>query len=398
MLNANERQFDPAPAPDDEWLGPGYEGAEHCWIQADWSLKYDVWRVDPTCLEPCYEDDQRDIDEIEERHLLHQGTATELEPWIRQNGQPITLQEYNVADTLEVPVSVLGGGSIQDNDVIEITWYSEKSIEQNSDGPGWGCHLDTLFVGDITYVMWSTGCSYDYESQEMHIYDQGVTDWANNSGAKYVEQRFIVDMSGPVCNIVGPAATVDPTVTMLIDVTYTDGGSGVNPSTVSLTVVDPEGNTVVPTITSSTAGRITAEVPGPLKRGDYQIKFTSQDYLGNACNSVKTVRVEASVLALAGAKMTPNPFNPGDLSMGNAKFHLGLTKSSYVTVTVYDFAGLEVATLLNHDWKVPGDVIEWGAQAADGTALANGAYIVRITADDGAKIAEQSLKVVIWRE
>ena len=140
-------------------------------------------------------------------------------------------------------------------------------------------------------------------------------------------------------------------------------------------------------------------VPKPLKRGDYQIKVSSQDYLGNTCNTVKTVRVEASVLSLADAKMTPNPFNPNDLSMGAAQFRLGLTKTSYVTVKVYDFGGLEVATLKNHEQMSPGaDAFGWAGQAADGTNLANGAYIVRVTADDGVRIAEQNMKVVIWRE
>jgi hypothetical protein len=192
---------------------------------------------------------------------------------------------------------------------------------------------------------------------------------------------------------------VEPTGDLAIEVTFADAGVGINPTTVSVTVVGPEGNTIIPTITSSTPGRVTGAVAGPLKRGEYQIKVSAQDYLGNTCNSVKTVRVEASVLSLAGAKMTPNPFNPED-GLGAARFYLGLTKSSYVTVKVYDFAGLEVATLRNHQWMSPGvdDSFPWTGQADDGTNLANGAYIVRVTAEDDGKFAEQNLKVVIWRE
>ena len=70
------------------------------------------------------------------------------------SGARITLDEYNPADTLVVPMPVIGGGVIQDNDIIEITWYSDKSIEQNSDGPGFGCIVDTVYVDGTMRLFW----------------------------------------------------------------------------------------------------------------------------------------------------------------------------------------------------------------------------------------------------
>jgi len=40
----------------------------------------------------------------------------------------------------------------------------------------------------------------------------------------------------------------------------------------------------------------------------------------------------------------------------------------------------------------------WGGETDDGTALADGAYIVRLTATDGVRTVEKNLKVVIWRK
>lgn len=395
VLNPNERQFDPVPYPDSTWMDPGMRGV-NCWMQADWGIKYDVWRIHTPDHQPPH-DHQNDIDNIEVRTLLHQGTANDLEPWIMQNGARITLDQYNPADTLVVPMPVMGGGVIQDNDIVEITWYSDKSIEQNSDGPGFGCIVDTVVVNGTLRLFWDPRCAYDSESQEMHIYNEGIQDWASNSGSKYVEQRFIVDMSCPNIAIVQPATTtVDPAGNMQIEVTFADAGVGVNPLTVSVTILDPSGNLAVIGSPNFINGRFTGVLVGPLQRGEYTIKATAADLLGAACERIQIVKVEALVLAMTEAVAAPNPFNPAE---GTSKIHFNLSKAGDVTVRIYDFAGLEVATLASMEHMPAGmNHIDWAGEAADHTDLANGAYICRITASDGAKTEEQNLKVVIWRE
>ncbi len=393
LLNLDERQFDPWPYPElEDYFG--------CWVRSDWGVKYDVWRIDPSCPEPCHEDDQSDIDEIEERHLLYTGTAGAIEPYLMVDGERITLDEYDPADTLEVPVVNLGGGSIKDGDVLEITWYSEKWIEANSDGPGFGCPIDTMWVGGDQILVWSAGCSWDSQSQEMHLYQEGIQDWASNSGSQYAEQRFIVDSSGPNCAIVSPQATVEPNGDLVIDVTFDDTGVGIDGESIEVTVIDPEGNVHTPDDINPVDGRFQAVIEGPLMRGEWQVRVTAEDALDNACNSVRTVRVEAAVLTMAGAYVSPNPFNPNDLSNGMATIFLNLSRASFVTAKVYDFAGLEVATLANNEWMTPGQNLQWSGQARGqgNTDLANGAYIIRVTADDGVRTVESNLKVVIWRE
>jgi hypothetical protein len=399
ILNPDERQFDPVPYPDSTWLDPLMRNV-NCWLRADWGMKYDVWRIHTPDQQPPH-DHQNDIDNIEVRTLLHQGTANDLEPWIMQNGARITLDEYDPTDTLVVPMPVLGGGVIKDNDIVEITWYSDKSIEQNSDGPGWGCIVDTVLVNGLTRLFWDPSCAYDSESQEMHIYNEGIQDWASNSGSKYVEQRFIVDMSCPVITFVEPATSiVDPNGDLHVVVTALDSGVGVG--SFDVTIMDPSGNLVTPSEVELAGGRYHATVRGPLVRGEYTVKAVATDRLGTGCEKAMAVKVEALVLAMTEAVAAPNPFNPqgADKALGGLlNIGFNLEKKADVTIKVYDFAGLEVATVANQKTLEAGYRTEpWAGEASDHTALANGAYILRITATDGVKTVEQNLKLVIWRE
>jgi hypothetical protein len=388
ILSPDEMQFDPEP----------YGEGEGCWIRVDLGMKYDLWLVEPKCGEDCWEDDQRDIDEIEERVLLHQGTADELEPWIMVRGERITLDQYNPAtDTLQVPVPVLGGGDIKDNSILEIVWYSDKSIEENSDGPGWGCVVDTVVVNGVEFLMYSHDCTYDAHSQEMHIYNEGILDWASNTGSKYVEQRFIVDASGPKVELLSPIARVEPTGTMKIEIAVDDEGCGVTSADVKVT--DPEGELVVLDPPMEILGsKITGEVPGPLKRGEYTIKADVVDCLGNTTHFSETVQVESAVLTMVEPKAYPNPFNPGE---EEATIGIDVSKRSQVSVKIYDWAGDYVTTLVHNEvWPQGNHLVKWAGEASDHTDLANGAYMCRITATDidTGKTEESTLKIVIWRE
>lgn len=284
ILDPDERRGYPVSGPDSTWLDPATPYV-NCWIQTSPALKYDVWRIrrpDP----PPPGDHPDDNDNIEVRTLLHMGTLDELEPWMTQNGMPISLDEYDPTDTLAVLIPVVGGGVIEDNDIVEITWYSEASIEQNSDGPGWDCVLDTVGVNGSPRIFWDTGCAYDSESLERRVYNEGVRDWAFNSSAKYVAQRFVVDMSCPVVNILQPMApTVDAAEDMQIEVSFADAGVGVDPPSASVTVLDPSGNQARIDSPTFINDRFTGVIAGPLQRGEYTIRAAAADLLGAACES-----------------------------------------------------------------------------------------------------------------
>ncbi len=391
VIDAIELQYDAVP----DWIidgglgGTGYPDYDdiNCWHQVDWGMKYDVWLVD-------IEDDQRDIDEIEERILIHQGTADELLPWMSPS-----LETYNPAtDTVTVPVPVLGGGMIGHKDILEITWYSEKTIERYNDGPGYeyGCYVDTVTVGGEVFYMYDSDCTYDADSQEMHIYEQGILDWAGNTGSKYVETRFIIDMEPPVCEISGPNSSVSPDGDLDIHAVIVDDGAGIDDESITVVVTNPMGDVVAVEDVSIADGVVTGTVSGPLEQGEYTVRIRATDRLGNECIVTKAVRSENAFLAMTQSYAAPNPFNPGER---DANINFTVSKGSDVTVKVFDFGGNYVTTLAANEHYEAGAVqIPWGGDAADGTDLANGTYIVNVKVSDGARTEETNLKVVLWRE
>jgi hypothetical protein len=359
-----------------------------CFNPIDWGIHYDLWRVDG-------EDEQADIDEFEERELLHQGTADELLPYLTP---PLygAGETYDPSKDLYVKLPIMGGGRIHDGDILEVTIYSQKTRTLLGEGPGFGCdQVDTLTVnGQTMYIL--GGCWFDFLSQQRIIYQQGVVDQVRNSGSQYVEQRFVVDMSAPNCAINLPGATQDPASPMLIDVTVSDTGVGMAED-VTVTVRGPNGDEIEIQNVAIVNGHFTGQIPAPLATGDYTITTTARDKLGHVCTATKTVRVEAPLLTLTDVYSYPNPFDPAS---GDAVIHFTLSKTSDVTIKVYDFAGNFVTTILSHESMSPSAsaAVRWGGTANDGTRCANGAYIVRLTASDGARTEESNLKVVIWRE
>lgn len=373
-----------------------WQDDDACLIPYDWGFKYDLWLVHP-------ENDQGDIDEYEERLLLHTGTADEILPYIQRmpldgEGQIVDgLAGYNpLTEALLARLPIVGGGLIQDGDVLEVVIYSAKCVGED-DGNAWGCDVGLdLDLGDGEEVAVAADCWFDSDSQERHFYEKGVMDQARNSGSRYVEQRFVVDMMPPVCTFNLPGATVDPSGDMLIDVSLVDTGSGLATGSAKITVKGPDGEELDVTDETVSGDRITAKLEGPLEAGDYVITVEGADKLGHECVTTKTVRVEAAILTLTEAYGYPNPFNPAG---GDMTIHFSVSKTSDVTIKVYDFAGEYVTTVVSNERMDPSSpAIMWGGTASDGTELANGAYIVRVVASDGARTEKANLKVVIWRD
>jgi flagellar hook assembly protein FlgD len=366
---------------------------EECYIAIDWGIKYDLWRVDG-------EDEQADIDEFEERELLHQGTADELLPYL---DPPLygTGDTYDPSDELMVQLPIVGGGRIADGDILEVVVYSQKTRTVLGEGPGLGCDVvDTLTIGgELFYIL--EGCWFDFLSQQRIIYQQGVMDQTRNYGSAYVEQRFIVDGLSPVCTFNLPGATVDPAAGLVFDVTVADSGVGLDAGSVTVKITTPDGTVIELDPDEDeyqvVGDRITGKIDPPLDKGDYTITIEAKDRLGHTCTTSKTVTAEASLLTLDGAFGYPNPFNPDD-GDGVLRIQLNMSKSSSVTAKVYDFAGEYVTTLLSSEELGTSGVIEWDGRTPDGTEMANGAYIVRVVATDGRRTESTNVKVVIWRE
>jgi len=385
---------------------PTHPDSVGCWTEVDYGIKYDLWLVEHGCME-CGddEDDQADIDEIEERLLLHQGTADELVDYLCPPLSSVTSYDdstsadaddvYDPTDTLSVGLPIVGGGLIEDGDILEVTLYSMKSIEMYNDSTYTYWSLDTLWVGDDYVLVW--GDHYiDQQSQEMHIYHHGIIDYARNVGSDYVEQRFIVDMTPPTATIVSPAdGYAPPGRAFTLEVALDDAKSGVGGEGTVL-LLDGDGETVAELTPED--GLYTAHLEDGLDFGTYSIKVNATDGVGNRLNTSLPLMAMNRTLTLEDAYIFPNPYNPNEGY--DARIHLLLGRDANVTVKVYDFAGEYVTTLAANERMAAGentDII-WSGQAADGTPLANGAYMIRAEAKDGSTTKGATIKAVIWRE
>lgn len=361
----------------------------------DPGIKYDLWLVHD-------EDDQVEVDEIEERLLLHPGTADEIIPYIT----PLLFADegaYTPADTMVVRLPIVAGGrthDIQDGDIIEVTLYSKKHIEHMEDFTA-GCDVGLIVNYDPDLALSDTlatfyiDCYYD-RATGLHVYDRGIYDWAGNSGSKYVEQRFIVDMSAPTARLIDPAVGwVEPGRDFDFEIMLEDDGAGVASATAKL--VGPDGAVIEDGVTIAIVGdKITGRVIGGLPAGVYNAVVDVTDKAGNTTTLSVPIVVEAATLALSNTYVTPNPSNPAE---GATTINFTLTRSADVTIKVYDFAGEFVGTLLsNHHFGAQNNAWPWAGVAPDGTPLANGAYMIRIEAYDGTARKTAVVKAVLWRE
>jgi len=364
-------------------------------------IKYDLWLVHD-------EDDQVEIDEIEERLLLHSGTADELIPYmIPPYHTPSEVDSlegnyYTPDDTLIAGLPIMAGGvthDIGDGDVIEVVIYSKKRIEQYGDYTT-GCEGGLIIVPNTDGVQDTLGtfwidCYVDHNSR-MHIYEQGVLDWAGNAGSEYVEQRFIVDMTAPTVELISPAGGfTEPSESFCFEAQLVDAGSG--GATAEVVMMGPDGAEIEITDFEIAGDIISGCVEGGLDMGRYSLVVMAADMTGNTAVVSVPIIVESRTLAMSETYIYPNPVNPDDYE---AIIHFNLSRHAEITAKVYDFAGEYVTTIASHEPYAAGvwSDLRWAGQASDGTELANGAYLIRLEAFDGSARKAATIKAVIWRE
>jgi hypothetical protein len=232
-------------------------------------------------------------------------------------------------------------------------------------------------------------------------------DHVYNAGSRFVEQRFIVDQTAPevmatsagvVCGGAVPTDAIAQMPSYTFTASFVDDGVGVDLSTVSVNVSGPSGEPTVSDLSITSNGvslKISNPAGGMLALGNYVVTISGEDKLGNEFGSVCTFVVGSNVVQVTAPKVFPNPMNP---AAGNASISFELPKAAEVTVTAYDWSGDFVATIFKGQLPVGPQNIQWGGQAEDGTALANGVYLLRIVADDGARQEPKVVKVAIWNE
>ncbi len=372
------------------------ENPQACWVEVDYGFKYDLWLVQ----HDRGEDEQGDIDEIEERLLLHTGTADEVIPYCTPplymaSSEDPPAEYYTPEDILTVGLPVMGGGLIKNGDIVEVVIYSTKTIEANSDSMFVGVRIDTVYIGGEQILLYGESFM-DWRSQEMHVYNYGLFDYARNRGSKFVEQRFVVDMVGPTARLVSlPPVPGEATA---ICVVVEDRGAGVATSGQGAPVIQligPDGVAVGDVTFTYGDGQWCATLEDGLPFGNYTVMVNGADLAGNRAIVSLPLVAQQATLSVTDAYISQNPFNPNDHA---AEVRLVLGRAAQVTAKLYDFAGDYVATIHNEWHANPGPVsFHWDGTAA-GTKLGNGAYLIRVEAEDGNSKKGATIKAVIWRE
>jgi FlgD Ig-like domain len=108
-----------------------------------------------------------------------------------------------------------------------------------------------------------------------------------------------------------------------------------------------------------------------------------------------TVAALEDPLALTGAKVYPNPFDPFTT---DAVIAFTLSEDAEVTITAYDWNGEYVDTVFKGSLSAGANAVDWGGQTEDGRKLGNGVYLLRIVAAVSARQEDAVLKVAVWND
>jgi hypothetical protein len=271
-------------------------------------------------------------------------------------------------------------------------------------GCGESCYYLADDLGDYTNTetgkVTLSGCNLecnDGNSIGVYVYSgtsytgNGPMDVNGNYG-KYRYCSFVVDAYVPI--ISNSALDERPVV-----FTITDAKSGVDWSSFQFI----EDGVVICDGTSCTDDAVTintetGKVTYDPASGGAEIEIRVNDMTG--CN-LKTANYDVGYTADDALFFTephnyPNPFDPSD--GGVTSIDPGLSKSCYVTVKIYDFAGEFVRELQNNKWTTTSANITWDGTTDEGTDVANGTYLCYIYASCDGSTKTAVIKITVLRE
>jgi hypothetical protein len=278
-----------------------------------------------------------------------------------------------------------------------------STVNAYIDGCGGFC---SYFAPDLTtHINHTTGlvtldaCNMDCNDGniiEVYVYSgtsitgSGPCDLDGNCG-KYRVFTYVVDAVPPVISV---GSTDDRPI--LINIS--DARSGVDWSTVQFyedgvllcTGLECTGPIVV---VDTIAGLVKYT---PDKAGkDVTIKVTDK----TGCNTniaTASFTTEENFLAFINPHNSPNPFDP---SSEETWIYPELSKSAYVTIKIYDFAGEFVRTICTDQWMNAGSHEIWDGRTDGGTTVGNGTYLCYIHArDESGRTKTAVIKITVLKQ
>jgi hypothetical protein len=254
-------------------------------------------------------------------------------------------------------------------------------------------HVDTE-TGEVTLDGCNLDCS-DGQEVEVWVYSgtnytgMGPADLTGNYLPQYAKCSFVVDA-------VAPSISVGSTSLRPIKICISDSKSGVDWSTLefyedTLLICEGLGCVMDSLVSLDTAEACIEYTPSAGRR---LVEIRVRDYAGNL--AIYSFYSEELELSFKDPHNYPNPFDPREVS---THIVLGLSKSAYVTVKIYDFAGEYVTTLQQDAYRGPTYEAPWNGTTEDGTKVANGTYLCHIKArDDKGAVKTAVIKITVKKE
>jgi hypothetical protein len=241
-----------------------------------------------------------------------------------------------------------------------------------------GCNLDCSDGNSIGVYVYS-GTNYTGD---------GPKDLNGNHG-KYRYCSFVVDA-------VAPTISVGSTDDRPILITITDSKSGVDWSSVEFYedgVLLCEGlDCTDESVVFDTINGTISYTPEAFGK-DITIKITDK----TGCNvATKSFTTQEDFLFFGNPHNSPNPFDPNS---EETWIYPDLSKSAYVTIKIYDFAGEFVRKICDNEWMNSGSHKIWDGKTDGGTTVGNGTYLCYIHArDESGRTKTAVIKITVLKQ
>jgi hypothetical protein len=319
----------------------------------------------------------------------------------------VTTYTFDVKDDCQGPAVSFYTGYVTQNPTIKFTVTDPSGVDWATvNARVYGCneecyyaapalknHVDTE-TGEVTLDGCNLDCS-DGQEVEVWVYSgtnytgMGPADLTGNYLPQYAKCSFVVDA-------VAPSISVSSTSLRPIKICISDSKSGVDWSTLEFyedTLLICEGlGCVMDSLVSLDTTKACIEYTPSAGRRLVEIRV--RDNAGNL--AVYSFYSEELELSIDNPHNYPNPFDPREVS---THIVLGLSKSAYVTVKIYDFAGEYVTTLQQDIYTVRTKELSWNGTTEDGTKVANGTYLCHIKArDDKGAVKTAVIKITVKKE
>jgi len=272
------------------------------------------------------------------------------------------------------------------------------------DGSGVNPESVKMWVDGAPVVVTATASNATYIAKGLgygeHNVRLVVADMLNNV-ADTSWKFSVADSTPPTVTVVSPKQDAVVGVRPVIRISYSDEGSGVDLTSITVTIDDKpvSAGTMAPAKPGDakvvSAGESSYEVK--LGYGSHTLSVAVKDVAGNESTAEVTFMVEGDVLEVVKAHNYPNPFK-GD----STKIAFGLSKKSQVSIRVYDFTNTLVATVAEDETKDASEKVEFSwdgtTDAGGGRQLANGVYFAQVVVKTDSETKSQIIKIALVRE